>query len=366
MKMVTIVGARPQFIKAAAISRSVAAHNHAHPDRLVQEIIVHTGQHFAINMSDIFFQEMAIPAPDYRLEIHGLGHGAMTGRMLEEVEKVLQREAPDCVLVYGDTNTTLAGALAAAKLHLPVAHVEAGLRSFNRAMPEEVNRILTDHLATWLFCPTPVAMEHVHNEGLDRRAGVRVVQCGDVMVDVLYHFAPLARGHSATSRAGIADGYLLCTLHRAELTDDDGRLARVFKVLLDLAREHDIVMPLHPRTRQALQRLDLLPHGSPKLRVIDPVGYLQMLDLLDHAGLVLTDSGGLQKEAYLMGRGVVTLRQETEWTETVTAGYNFLAGFDPAAIHAGVVRMLGRHVDNTQAFYGRGDASQHILASLVG
>lgn len=365
MKIVTIVGARPQFIKAAAVSRAILIHNAAHPDKIVREVILHTGQHFDINMSEIFFQEMAIPPPDYRLDIHGLDHGAMTGRMLERVEEVLQQERPDIVLVYGDTNTTLAGALAAAKQRIPVAHVEAGLRSFNRAMPEEINRVLTDHLSNWLFCPTPVSMENLRHEGLDQRAGVSLVHCGDVMCDVLHYFAPRASGLSAPIRGNIPDGYLLCTLHRAELTNHDDRLRSVFMALMALSREHDILLPLHPRTRQALQRIDLLGLVPERMRVIDPVGYLQMLDLLQHAGLVLTDSGGLQKEAYLMGKCVVTLREETEWTELVDAGCNVLAGFDSEAIRKGVASLSERSVDRSTAFYGHGDASQKILATLI-
>ncbi|MBF0613919.1 MAG: UDP-N-acetylglucosamine 2-epimerase (non-hydrolyzing) [Magnetococcales bacterium] len=366
MKMVTIVGARPQFIKAAAVSRAIVAHNRSHSGRAIREVIVHSGQHHDVNMSEIFFREMEIPAPDHALSIHGLGHGAMTGRMLERIESVLLEERPDLVLVYGDTNTTLAGALAAVKLHLPVAHVEAGLRSFNRMMPEEINRILTDHVATWLLCPTPTAVRHLHDEGLHLRAGMVIRHCGDVMFDTIRHFAPHARDRAAHLRQGVGDGYRLCTLHRAELTDNDERLRQVFDVLLDLASSRPMLMPLHPRTRNALQRIGLNWEGS-GLRVIEPVGYLEMIDLLDHAGVVITDSGGLQKEAFFMGKGCVTVRAETEWTELVEIGCNQVTGFDAHTICQAVVAMQDLPVDPSSCdIYGHGDASERILKTLLG
>lgn len=311
-KILTIVGARPQFIKAAPVSRALAA-------KRLGEVLVHTGQHFDAAMSAVFFEELAIPAPAYNLEVDSLSHGAMTGRMLEKLEQVMLAEKPDMVLVYGDTNSTVAGALAAAKLHIPVAHVEAGLRSFNRRMPEELNRVVTDHLSTLLLCPTRTAAHNLNAEGLAN--GVHVV--GDVMYDVM-----LATEAQAERRSMILEtlgveprSYAVSTIHRAENTDDPERLATIMTWLEAAGRENPIVMPLHPRTRKLIADSGIEPAG---IRLIDPLGYLDMTRLVHHAAAVFTDSGGLQKEAYFHRVPCVTLRDETEWVETIEAGWNRL------------------------------------------
>lgn len=311
--IVTIVGARPQFVKAGAISRVIGQVDD------LNEVMVHTGQHYDDNMSAIFFRELEIPEPRYNLGINAAGHGAMTGQMLEQIEQVLVEIKPDAVLVYGDTNSTLAGALAASKLHLPVAHVEAGLRSYNRRMPEEVNRVLTDHVSTILFCPTQQSIANLAKEGISRN----VLHTGDVMFDATVFAKRAALKHSAVlENLGLADGgYSLCTIHRAENTDDPEQLRRVCSYLEARAAEAPLVMPLHPRAAAALARFEFAIPGAV---IIDPVGYFDMHRLLAGAERVFTDSGGLQKEAYFHGKPCVTLRDETEWVETVTHGWNQL------------------------------------------
>jgi UDP-GlcNAc3NAcA epimerase len=311
-RLLTVVGARPQFVKAAAISRAVAARDD------VEEMLLHTGQHFDAAMSKVFFDELGISAPLVNLDIHGGNHGAMTGRMLAGIEEVILAEHPDLVLVPGDTNSTLAGALAAAKLHVPVAHLEAGLRSFNRAMPEETNRVLTDHVSTLLFCPTETAVANLRREGIVQ--GVHEI--GDVMYDATLFAAAQTRDSSVLARLGLEErGYAVATVHRAESTDTSEHLAAIISYLRDRARDCPVVLPLHPRTRQQIARwqLDL---GA--IRSCDPVGYLDMQRLLRSAVSVFTDSGGVQKEAYFHRVPCVTLRGETEWVETVAAGWNRL------------------------------------------
>ena len=313
VRILSVVGARPQFIKAAAVSRVFLEA----PD--FEEVLVHTGQHFDDNMSAVFFEELAIPEPAHNLDIHGGSHGQMTGRMLEALEAVIEREKPGSVLVYGDTNSTLAGALAAAKLHIPVVHVEAGLRSFNRRMPEEINRVMADHLSAVLLCPTREAITNLANEGVTE--GVH--QVGDVMYDAtLFAKAAAEKSMEVLERLGLErDGYSLCTVHRAENTDDGARFRRVMEFLEAAAEIGPVVFPIHPRTRQTLKRNDLTPKG---IKLIDPVGYFDMHRLLSGATQVFTDSGGLQKEAYFHRVPCVTLRDETEWVETVDAGWNRL------------------------------------------
>ena len=384
MKLLTVVGARPQFVKAAAVSRAVAEHNGRGGER-VDEVLVHTGQHYDGNMSDVFFDEMGIPRPDYFLGVNGLTHGAMTGQMLEKIEAVLQDEGPDAVLVYGDTNSTLAGALAAAKLHLPVAHVEAGLRSFNRAMPEEVNRVLTDHVADMLFYPTPDAAGHLRGEGVRRFADLvdgagglpggrptaddpLAVRTGDVMFDVALHYGALAGdGGALLAQLGLgAGGYALATVHRAENTDDPDRLGEIFQGLYLVAGERPVVLPLHPRTRARLERAGLLDEALARLVVTDPLGYLDMLRLERNAALVLTDSGGIQKEAFFHRVPCVTLRTETEWVELLGLGVNELAWDGARAIADAAAR--GAEVPDSAfdaAPYGRGDAARLIVSSLA-
>lgn len=311
-KIFTVLGARPQFIKAAPVSRALARAG-------LSEVIVHTGQHFDALMSDVFFDELDIPKPAYNLEVNSLGHGAMTGRMLEKLEEAMLAEKPDMVLVYGDTNSTLAGALAGAKLNIPVAHVEAGLRSFNRRMPEEVNRVVADHVSTLLFCPTRSAVDNLRAEGVQE--GVHAV--GDVMFDMTLAAIERSAGRSRIlEKHGLRPGgYAVATVHRAENTDDPERFARIVAWLEEAARATPVVMPVHPRTRKLFASRGIDPAG---LTLIEPVGYLDMTRLVHHAAAVFTDSGGLQKEAYFHRVPCVTLRDETEWVETIEAGWNRL------------------------------------------
>jgi UDP-GlcNAc3NAcA epimerase len=358
MKVLTVIGARPQFIKAAPVSSALAAER-------VEEILVHTGQHFDAKMSDVFFSEMSIPAPRHHLGVGGLSHGVMTGRMLEGLEGVLSQEKPDVVLVYGDTNSTLAGALAAVKMHIPVAHVEAGLRSFNMRMPEEVNRRLADHVSTLLLVPNDTAVSNLAAEGI--RQGVHKV--GDVMYDAALHFLDPAKRHSkALDRLGLVRGeYVLATIHRAENTDDPVRLENILAAFSALSATVQVVLPLHPRTRKILAAQGWNP--PERLKVVEPVGYLDMLMLERSARCIATDSGGVQKEAYFYGVPCVTLRDETEWVELVEAGANRLAS--PAdrtdldrALSEGVRR--GPLSDNRPSFYGDGKAALRIAGILAG
>lgn len=314
MKIATVIGARPQFIKAAVVSRAFKAHQN------VTEVLIHTGQHHDDNMSDIFFRELDIPKPAHHLGIAGGSHGRMTGRQLEAIEAVFLADRPDWVLVYGDTNSTLAGALAAAKLHIPVAHVEAGLRSFNRRMPEEINRVLTDHVSALLFAPTGTAAANLAAEGVEP-ALCHVV--GDVMFDAARFYAQQAQDRSAIIDAmGLEAGrFCLVTVHRQENTDIPQRLSAIFAALRDLARTQPVVLPLHPRTRKMLQASGDFAIMTQGLDIIDPVGMFDIIELMRNASLVLTDSGGLQKESYFHGTPAVVLRDETEWTELLQIGW---------------------------------------------
>lgn len=356
-KIVTILGARPQFIKASVVTHAIA--NTAN----LTEVVVHTGQHFDANMSDVFFAELGMTKPAHFLDIHGGSHGEMTGRMLTEVERVLMAEAPDAVLVYGDTNSTLAGALAAAKLHIPVAHIEAGLRSFNMAMPEEINRILTDRISRWLFTPTSTAAEHLRREGF---AAEQIIPVGDVMFDVALH-----HGRRVTANGGLlgklglaAKGYVLATIHRAENTDHPRRLAAIVDALEATAKALPVVWPLHPRTRGVLQKSGRLALLAQSVTLIDPVGYIDMLQLEKYAALIATDSGGVQKEAFFYKVPCITLRDETEWVELVDAGWNRLAS--PVSAHQlarGIKTALGTAGKDVNP-YGDGEASRKIAQRL--
>ncbi|AUM71938.1 non-hydrolyzing UDP-N-acetylglucosamine 2-epimerase [Pseudomonas fluorescens] len=353
-KIVTIVGARPQFIKAAAVSREILKH----PGRLV-EVMVHTGQHYDPNMSQVFFDELEIPAPKYNLEVSGGTHGVMTGRMLEGIEQILLEEKPDWVLIYGDTNSTLAGALAAAKLHIPVAHVEAGLRSFNMRMPEEVNRILSDRVSTLLLCPTALAVDNLAKEGLTH--GVHNV--GDVMYDVALFYRERAKAQSQVmAQLGLEEGaFALATCHRAENTDDPQRLGEIMAGLADIAVQMPVVLPLHPRTRNLLKTHGLEHHLS-AIKVVDPLPFLDMVALEQAANVILTDSGGVQKEAYFYRVPCITLRDETEWVETVELGFNQLVGANRSAMN---IAMDNRSIPDGQAdVYGDGTAAARIVAIL--
>ncbi len=349
--IVSVVGARPQFIKAAPVSRALRAEG-------LSEILVHTGQHYDENMSAIFFEELNIPEPDANLGIGSGPHGWQTGQMLIGIEKILQREKPAWVLVYGDTNSTLAGALAAIKLHIPVAHVEAGLRSFNRSMPEEHNRVLTDHTADLLFCPTQIAVDNLAREGIT--AGVHVV--GDVMYDAVKYNADLAKQRSnVMERMHLrSQDYILVTVHRPRNTDNSARLLTILQALEAIGKEIPIILPAHPRTHQAMARLGY--QADPHLRIIDPVGYLDMLMLEQNARLIVTDSGGVQKEAYFFAVPCLTLREETEWVETVEAGWNRLVGADRATIIEAAHTF--EPIGSPPPVFGDGQASDRIAALL--
>jgi UDP-GlcNAc3NAcA epimerase len=349
VRFASIVGARPQFVKLAPVSCALRQQH--------QELIIHTGQHYDYCMSEKFFDELDIPAPDYHLGVGSGAHGVQTGRMLEAIEQVLLKERPEWVIVYGDTNSTLAGALAAAKLHIPVAHVEAGLRSFNRAMPEEINRVVTDHLSDRLFCPTETARKHAHNEGITR--GVEVV--GDVMHDILRQVQTKIDAHIETllPALGVApQTYVLATVHRAANTDDPEAMRKIAHALNRL--EMPVIFPVHPRTRACLERYSITWKNH--VRLIEPVGYVDMLALERAAHRILTDSGGVQKEAFLLGVPCITLREETEWTETLEAGWNVLVGSRWEAIVEAVhLPRLGSLQQNP---FGEGDAAIRIAYSL--
>jgi UDP-GlcNAc3NAcA epimerase len=354
MKFLTIIGARPQFVKAAVISRVMKDYPQ------IEEVIVHTGQHFDENMSDIFFEEMEIPKPDYNLNINGLNHGAMTGQMLEKIEEVLLKEQPDWVLVYGDTNSTLAGALAAKKMHIKLAHIEAGLRSFNMQMPEEINRILTDRMSDFLFCPTHQAMENLAKEGFEHFP-CKIMNVGDVMQDAAVFY----RSKAQKPQVEIPNHFILATVHRAENTDDFAKLKNIFDALEKLAEQHDLVLPLHPRTKQKLQQIHFDFERS-NITFINPVGYLEMIYLLKNCKLVMTDSGGLQKEAYFFRKPAVTLREETEWVELVQHGFNKIAGSDKVQIIENAEVMLSKTDFNFDLnLYGNGMAGKMIAEAIL-
>lgn len=350
IKILTVLGARPQFIKAAALSRVLQS------NPLFEEVIVHTGQHFDLNMSDVFFDELSIPKPSYNLNINGLSHGAMTGQMLIGVEEIIVKEKPDYVLVYGDTNSTLAGALAAKKLQVKVVHVEAGLRSFNMAMPEEINRILTDRISDVLCCPTGAAIKNLKDEGFDKFTST-IVNTGDVMQDAARYYAELVDVSTELGKLNLKSGqFVLCTLHRAETTDYPERLFSVVDALKKIADQQiDVVIPLHPRTKAKLRNTDI-----GKINIIDPVGYFSMIALLKSCKLVMTDSGGLQKESYFFDKYCITLRTETEWIELVEHGYNYIAGYDCDKIINLFNELINKPWKSDRDLYGAGLASKKI------
>ena len=357
MKIVTIVGARPQFIKCAPVSRALRTEH--------EEILVHTGQHYDANMSDVFFTELAIPAPDYNLGIGSGPQGEQTGRMLAEIEIVLQKEQPDMVLVYGDTNSTLAGALAAVKLHIPVAHVEAGLRSFDRSMPEEINRIVTDHVSDLLFCPTQTAVDNLAAEGITK--GVHLT--GDVMVDALLYNMEIAEQSSTVLEdldldLDLVKGeYYIATVHRASNTDTEENLKSIITAFGEIGLP--IVFPAHPRTVKYLKEYGLYDHLPENIRLTAPLPYLDMLHLMRHAKMILTDSGGVQKEAYILKVPCVTLRENTEWVETLEDGWNVLVGADGVNILKMSLRKelnVGLQVD----WFGDGISALRICKILDG
>lgn len=350
MKIVTIVGARPQFIKAAPVSK-VLRKSH-------DEVLIHTGQHYDENMSNIFFNELKIPKPDYNLEIGSGSHGMMTGRMLEKLEEIYLKEKPDFVLVYGDTNSTLAGALAASKLLIPVIHVEAGLRSFNKAMPEEQNRILTDHISELLLVPTGDAVKNLKNEGITKG----VYNVGDVMYDAVLMFKELAKSKiGLLDELGFNSGeYILTTIHRAENTNDINRLKSMIEALNE--SEEKVILPLHPRTKKFVSDYGL--SFNENIKVIDPIGYLEMLMLEENSKMIVTDSGGVQKEAYFMGKPCITMRDETEWVETVHSGWNVVVGTDKEKILHNVKNFKPCKVQ--EPIFGDGKASYKIFNIISG
>ncbi len=381
MKIVTVVGARPQFIKAAAVSRAIEAFNRSSvrlgSKKRLREILVHTGQHYDYLMDRVFFEELRLPRPDYHLGAGSGSHAVQTGKMLEGVERVLEKEKPEITVVYGDTNSTLAGALAAAKLNIPVGHVEAGLRSYRRSMPEETNRVLTDHLSALLFCPITQAVRNLSKEGI-RSGGKTVVRnVGDVMYDSILYYSQLAEKKSTILKdldlpfpkthnsKLVTRNYYLATLHRAENTDDPRRLKSILGALTEIAKDFPVVLPLHPRTRKMMgvQRLTEEPK---RIQLIDPVSYLDMLKLEKHAKVILTDSGGVQKEAYWFRVPCITLRDETEWVETIRGGWNVLAGAETERIVEEVRKRVGRkHASKGTGLFGDGKASEKIVQVIA-
>jgi UDP-N-acetylglucosamine 2-epimerase len=378
MKIVTIVGARPQFIKAAVVSRAIDHHNQKSPrQRSIKEVLVHTGQHYDYLMNRVFFEELEIPKPDYNLGVGSGSHGKQTGIMIERIETVLGNEKPHSVVVYGDTNSTLAGALAAAKLNIPVAHVEAGLRSYVRTMPEETNRLLTDHLSAFLFCPTIQAIRNLLKEGIKNGRETIVRNVGDVMYDSILYYSRLAEKkssilkdlglltpNSCTERFQTVP-YYLATLHRAENTDDPKKLISILGALNELSKAVPVILPLHPRTRKMIKIHHLISKAH-KVKFIDPVSYLNMLVLEKNSRAILTDSGGVQKEAYWLRVPCITLRDETEWIETVKSGWNVLVGTGTQNILKGLKCLERRRLTRKgMNLFGDGKAGEKIIQILV-
>ena len=362
MRILTIIGARPQFIKAAAVSRVIRLHND------IKEIIVQTGQHSDANMSDVFFEQLDIPRPDHQLDIASLSHGAMTGRMLEGIEVLIKQEKPDWVLVYGDTNSTLAGALAAAKVRVPIAHVEAGLRSQNPDMPEEINRILTDRISGLLLCPTKTAVENLKREGFPNRIiGKRqqhIVNVGDVMFDAVLYYRERAQQEVSLETFGLEhQGYALCTIHRQENTDQVERIKSILSALQSIAKDLLVVLPLHPRTKAKISQYEL-ESCLEDLYVLDPIPYLEMQRLQMSAKVILTDSGGMQKEAYFHRVPCVTLRDETAWIETVETGWNQLVGVDENAI-VRTAKSIKPTTTTQTSIFGDGYAVEKVIKAIA-
>ncbi|MDG2193777.1 MAG: UDP-N-acetylglucosamine 2-epimerase (non-hydrolyzing) [Polaribacter sp.] len=349
MKIVTILGARPQFVKAGTVSREIVRHP------IIEEVIIHTGQHYDTNMSDVFFDEMRIPKPNYFLGIGGKSHGAMTGQMIEKIEEVVVKEKPDWILVYGDTNSTLAGAIVASKLRIKLAHVEAGLRSFNMGMPEEVNRILTDRVSTVLFCPTDLAVENLNREGYEH-INCTIVKSGDVMQDGALYYRKLA----VKPTFKIENNFVLSTIHRADNTDSLERLTSIISALNEIHKEKQVIVPLHPRTKKIIQKNGI----QINFKVIDPIGYLEMIWLIDHCDIIMTDSGGLQKEAFFFKRHCITLRDDTEWGELIENKFNVLVGADKNKIIEAYNNF--EFSNNFEIdLYGSGTASEKIINKII-
>jgi UDP-GlcNAc3NAcA epimerase len=355
MKIATIVGARPQFIKAGTLSREFALHEN------IEEILIHTGQHYDSNMSNIFFEEMAITPPKYFLGIGGSSHGSMTGQMIEKIEEVLITESPNYVLLYGDTNSTLAGAIAASKLDIKIIHVEAGLRSFNNLMPEEINRILTDRISSLLFCPTKTSYQNLIDEGL-KHWDAKAFVVGDVMQDGAFFYKDFSKNIEDNRLP--KNNFILCTIHRADNTNDISKLKSIFDALNVMSENTKIVLPLHPRTKNKLKNYSI--NISDNILLIEPVGYLNMIWLIEKCSLVATDSGGLQKEAFFFSKPCITLRSETEWVELVNAGVNTLTGSDKDLILKAYLKYKNNKIPIfDQSLYGGGQAAQNIVNQII-
>lgn len=346
-KIVSVIGARPQFIKAGAISRKILENTE------IEEVLIHTGQHYDSRMSEIFFKELEIPSPKYNLGIGGFSHGAMTGRMIEGIEKILLEEKPNFTLVYGDTDSTLAGALASVKLQIPVIHIEAGLRSFNMQMPEEINRILTDRISSLLFAPTKRAVENLQREGFEN-FDCEIVCSGDVMYDVALYYKDRAKKPNMV----FPKEFILCTLHRAENTENLQKMKNIFEALNKISSQIPVIMPLHPRTQNKILVNNI---QAENIYFIEPLGYLEMVWALQNCVMVATDSGGLQKEAYYFKKPCITLREETEWVELLEVGCNCLVGADAEKIYQAFKKMSDINLNFDALLYGNGNASQKIL-----
>jgi UDP-GlcNAc3NAcA epimerase len=361
----TVVGARPQFIKAAVLSRKLRTKEFS---GFVKETIVHTGQHYDEMMSNVFFRQMEIPEPDFNLEVGSGNHGVVTGKMLQGIEKLIIELNPDLVMVYGDTNSTLAGALAASKLHIPVAHVEAGLRSYMMIMPEEQNRRITDHISTWLFCPTETAVKNLEKEGIKNNSTGKpdidnkaVIKCGDIMYEAYLYYKDKALREGGVILQSIEKPFVLLTIHRAENTDNEERLAAIFE-LLNQYKTYPIVFPVHPRTRKIMENMNI--EISKNIQLIDPVGYFDMLSLENECEFIITDSGGVQKEAYFAGKMCITLRDSTEWVELVEEGWNIVTSTDKTKILEALQLCSSGKKGNNVKLYGDGNTSDIILSTL--
>ena len=353
-KVVTVIGARPQFIKAAVLSRIIRQYN------AIEEVIIHTGQHFDVNMSSIFFEEMKIPKPAYNLEINSLSHGAMTGQMMGEIEKILAVEQPEALIVYGDTNSTLAGALAAKKMNIKVVHIEAGLRSFNMRMPEEVNRILTDRISDLLSCPSQEAIQNLENEGF-QNLPVIIEAHGDIMKDAVSYYSQFSGNNSSIllDKKLQKNNFVLATIHRQENTDDISKLKNIFRALEEIHSTQTVILPLHPRTRKALEIFDI----TSNINFINPVGYFDMLELLKNCSLVITDSGGLQKEAFFANKQCIVVREQTEWVELEANGYAKVVGSDTKMILQAFDTFKTMKNDFTIELYGN-NVGEKIYQSI--
>lgn len=356
IKIISVVGARPQFIKMATISRQLEKYSN------VQHMVIHTGQHYDTEMSDIFFSEMQIPEPDFNLNVNNLNHGAMTGRMLEEIEKICLVEKPSIVLVYGDTNSTLAGALSAKKLQITLAHIESGLRSYNMQMPEEINRILTDRISDILYCPSKKAIKNLEEEGFANYS-CEVVFSGDVMFDSVLFYSKLSKDKTNLSEILPANtkDFILCTIHRQENTDDLEKLSSIVAAINEISREKQIILPMHPRTKKIVEQNGLKINA----KITNPLSYFEVLELLKQCEFVMTDSGGLQKEAYFFNKFCITLREETEWTELTDLGVNVLTGSDARKIRDACSILSGKRSFSAENIYGNGHAAEKIVEHLV-